>query len=96
MNETGSTLEESKGEQVPYPLSRVPHDRVKYVPGGIKGWHFIFVNDSNPAISAESSKIQSYLRGIQQVPDMIYGQNRLYLIHPSRDFLYSFSPLDAL
>jgi hypothetical protein len=57
MNETGIVQEESKDGQFPYPLSRVPHERVKFIPGGIKGWHFIFVNDGNPAISAESSKI---------------------------------------
>jgi hypothetical protein len=57
MNETGIAQEESKDGHVSYPLSRVPHERVKFIPGGIKGWNFIFVNDGNPAISAESSKI---------------------------------------
>ncbi len=40
-----------------YPLQRVPHERVKYVAGGFKGWHIIWVNDSPIAKSTESANI---------------------------------------
>ena len=84
--------EESKGQA--YPLKRVLSEGVKHVK--FKGWIFAFVNDAPLAKSVESANIQSYLRGVQQVPDMFYGMNRLYLINSERDFVYCFSPLDAL
>ena len=73
MSETDLAAEESKDGAKIYPLKRVTYEKVKYIPGGFKGWHFISVDDGNLSNSLESSLIQGYLHGIQQVPDMIYG-----------------------
>lgn len=64
MSEGGAVEEESKGEEKPYPLKRMPHEKVRYIPGGFKGWHVIFVNDGSLANTVESSQIQGYLQGI--------------------------------
>ena len=73
MSETDNIAEESKNGDAGYPLKRVTHEKVKYFSGGFKGWHFISVDDGNLSNSEESSLIQGYVKGIQQVPDMIYG-----------------------
>ena len=50
--------EEVKHQQVhPYPLTRVPHDKVKYFSEGMQGWHFVFVNDAPLAKSIDSAAI---------------------------------------
>jgi hypothetical protein len=46
--------EENKGE---YPLARVPFDKVHFIHEGMKGWHFISVNDAPLCKSIESAKI---------------------------------------
>jgi hypothetical protein len=77
-------------------LNRVPHEKIQFIEGGVKGWQFVYVNDAPLSKSLESAKVQSYLNGVQQVPDMFFGQNRLYMINKDKNFAYSFSPLDAL
>jgi hypothetical protein len=64
MSETDNIAEESKEAVIAYPLKRVTHEKVKYFPGGFKGWHFISVDDGNLSNSEESSLIQGYLKGI--------------------------------
>lgn len=73
MSETGPSAEETKDGIKLYPLKKVVKDKVKYIPGGFKGWHFVSIDEGNLSNSSESANIQAYLRGIQQVPDMIYG-----------------------
>jgi type 2A phosphatase activator TIP41 len=86
--------EEVKEPSAQYPLHRVPHEKVKYV--NYRGWEFIFVNDGGIANSLEQVAIQTYLKGVQAVPDMTYAFNRLFIVNREQDFLYQFSPLDAL
>ena len=46
--------EESKNEDHnEYPLQKVPHDKLKYVMNGFKGWDFIFINNGGIANSKE-------------------------------------------
>jgi hypothetical protein len=59
-------------------------------------WDILYINDAGIANSKEQALVQGYLSGVQNVPDMFYAFNRLYLINSKRDFIYSFSPLDAL
>ena len=40
-------------------------------------------------------KTQKHL-GIQTVPEMLFGQSRLYVVCPQYNFQLSFSPLDCL
>lgn len=63
----------TQNENKSYPLSRVTHEKLKYIEGGFKGWQFIFVNDSPLSKSLDCSKVQEYLNGVQQVPDMFFG-----------------------
>ena len=57
--------QESKNEDHnEYPLQKVPHDKLKYVMNGFKGWDFIFINNGGIANSKEQGKIQAYLKGI--------------------------------
>ncbi len=65
MIETGPTTEESKDGIKTYPLKKVAKEKVKFIPGGFKGWHFIFVDEGNLSNSTESLNIQSYLKGVQ-------------------------------
>lgn len=46
--------EEQKGQ---YPLARVPFEKVNFIQEGVKGWHFISVNDAPLSKSVESAKI---------------------------------------
>ena len=32
----------------------------------------------------------------QSLPDIVFGNNRLFMVHKKRNFLYEFSPVDAL
>jgi len=54
MNETGPTTEESKDGIKTYPLKKVTKEKVKFIPGGFKGWHFIFVDEGNLSNTTES------------------------------------------
>lgn len=45
--------------------------------------------------NAEHQLIHDYL-GIQAVPDMFFGQNRLYIACADHNILLEFSPIDAL
>jgi len=65
------TVEEEEAKT--YPLARVPHERIHYIEGGVKGWQFIYVHDAPLSKSIESASVQSYLNGVQQVPDMLFG-----------------------
>ena len=40
-------------------------------------------------------RVQNYL-GLQTAPEMLFGDNRLYLACPQHNFLLSFSALDCL
>ena len=45
--------------------------------------------------SASLDRVQSFL-GMQAVPEMLYGDNRLYLACPQLNFILSFSPLECV
>jgi len=64
--------EEELKEEV-YPFSKVQLDKVYYFDALESGWKFVFVNESSLANSLQSQAVQAYLKGVQQVPDMLYG-----------------------
>ena len=86
------STEEIKAEE--YPLPRVTTEGVSHL--AYKGWDIVFVSDGGIAKSLEAAKVQHYLNGVQNVPDMLFARNRLYLIHKQSDVLLSFSLLEAI
>jgi hypothetical protein len=51
-SEDPDTHEENKAEE--YPLARVPFEKIHFIQEGVKGWHFISVNDAPLCKSIES------------------------------------------
>ena len=87
-----NTHEEHKHE---YPLKKVTSDKINCIPN-FKGWDILFVSEGGIANSKEQAAVHEYLRGVQNIPDMLYCYNRLFMVNKERDFMMSFSPIDAL
>ena len=103
-----STTEESK--QIGYPLSPAGPERVTVfsitdeldalgTPTFTKqtgvDWHLMYTTRSQMLDTASLDRVQSYLQ-LQALPDMLFGDSRLYLACPQHNFILSFSPLDCV
>ena len=90
-----------------YPIDPTPEERVAtfsidstaadgtFVKQANVDWHVLYTPDDKLVDSNALNRTQQRY-SLQTVPEMFYGDSRLYLACPQRNFLLSFSPLDCI
>ena len=103
---TSGTQEETK--QIGYPLQPCEQERVQvisiddsvigdagYLKQSATDWHIMYTNHGRMSDTNAIEGVQRYL-GLQQVPEMLFGDSRLFFACPKHDFLLTISPIDCL
>lgn len=71
-----------------------PKQTVEFQKIDFEGWEFY--SSSLPMFNTKEHNQIKDVIPTQNLPDIVFGYNRLYLVNKKRNFLYEFSPIDSL
>ena len=92
MEEDKQLTEQEEIIKLPYPLEPVEFEQVKRI--DFKDWCFYFTS-RKCTHSKQLEECQAYL-GVQTIPEIFYGQNRLLIFNEKLNIALTFSPFDAM
>ena len=69
---------------------------IKFKKYEYNNWEFIYNNGVLIPSKDVNELINKNILKINRLPELIFGYNRMYLINKSKNFVYSFNPIDML